>query len=362
MRREVIVASVSLLIATLIRGFNNPLFAGPDSYSFLLAYNVSTISIIILACGILFLSAYIVYKQKLPPESLLIVAVTPPFLGLIISPDTGLFISFLTLLFIVVRNVVWLWAPIIVLLSLIPDGWIISILFILAKGFQKKYYDLLIGSLMLMAAFIIKVPQSISLSIPKIPFFILVLGLIGLGAGWNKQNYPVRLFLLIIAFAALLSPAYYYISTLAISILAGMAIDYLARRDWMLGSIRNVTLFLIFCMLLFIGVSAIKDYANTPPLADNIGFIEHVKTIVKSEPVYVYYTHEPVFRYFGINATSQNTDKILLANTAKEALPYLPSFIIINDQDPLDELEFIITHTKGFRMIYNSSGYRLFSS
>ncbi|MBR9676428.1 hypothetical protein GOV05_05450 [Candidatus Woesearchaeota archaeon] len=133
---------------------------------------------------------------------------------------------------------------------------------------------------------------------------ILLLSSIGFSISWfsSKKNFWTNTFLLI---AFLLSTYFNNLIlplTFFISFFAAKAINNIASRKWELEALRNVTLFIIFCLVLLSTSSYIKNISNNPPSMNEQKVLVWMKqnnhqgivlSLPKNTPLITYHTNNP---------------------------------------------------------------------
>lgn len=177
----------------------------------------------------------------------------------------------------------------------------------------KKFYIVSIGVMIKTTIFHITFFQNYGLP-QKIPFitrnilqeslsdlgalmgfgtFILFLALIGLIVTWKKQKeytyiYPFTILLVIISFF-LGTYTNIYLNVI-VCILAGFGIFTLLKRRWELKLIKNLTLIILVCGLLFSTISYISRFSNFQPDQDVINSLEWLnKNSANNEKVFSHY-------------------------------------------------------------------------
>jgi hypothetical protein len=109
--------------------------------------------------------------------------------------------------------------------------------------------------------------------------FALLLSILGFVIAWGKKKKFYKIYLLMIALI-LYSFFYNYAvvySNFIISILAGIAFSALIRREWKLSLIRNLSILLLFCSLLFSAVSYTVRTADQQPSAEFIETLDWIR-------------------------------------------------------------------------------------
>ncbi|GAF70981.1 unnamed protein product, partial [marine sediment metagenome] len=96
--------------------------------------------------------------------------------------------------------------------------------------------------------------------------FILVLFVLGLAYLWNKKYITIYLSLIILLAAVFYFGSYVnqYLCFLVV-IFAGLTFNRLLRRKWSLTAIKNFTLIVLICGLIFSPLSYIKILSDYPP-------------------------------------------------------------------------------------------------
>jgi hypothetical protein len=97
--------------------------------------------------------------------------------------------------------------------------------------------------------------------------FAIILSLIGLGISWRKKYgyLPAYLTIIILILASIFNSKYHLFLNYFISFFAGIGYMGLIGRKWALKSIKNLTILVIICGLLFSTISHITRISNIQP-------------------------------------------------------------------------------------------------
>lgn len=100
--------------------------------------------------------------------------------------------------------------------------------------------------------------------------FALLLAIVGMTLVWKHKTHYYATFTLVLAglITTFFQPHLIIFANLIISALAGEALSKLANRKWNLPYMRNATLLVLFCGLLFSGIAHAKTLANLDPQED----------------------------------------------------------------------------------------------
>ena len=118
--------------------------------------------------------------------------------------------------------------------------------------------------------------------------FGVLLSLIGFGTFWNQKRRYYKLFVLGVVFAAsfILLPDAVPFVNLLVCFGAGQALDVLSRRKWKVGVIRSASLFVLFCGLLFSGISHTLLLSDLEPSVDFFDALDVPRGVVLSHEMY----------------------------------------------------------------------------
>lgn len=110
-----------------------------------------------------------------------------------------------------------------------------------------------------------------------VSIFALLLAIVGVGVLWKlkRKHYGAFVLLFTATAATYFFPQLLTFTNLTISSLAGISLAALAKRKWELRSLRQVTLLVLFCGLLFSGISHAVTLSQSPPqptLFDSLDF------------------------------------------------------------------------------------------
>lgn len=106
---------------------------------------------------------------------------------------------------------------------------------------------------------------------------LIILGIIGLINWWEKgiDKTLIASSLFVIFFISIFFPEMRLITAFIISVFAGMGINYLISMDWELKEIKQVSLLLIFCIILFSAILTMNTHLTqiTPREVDAAKFL-----------------------------------------------------------------------------------------
>lgn len=134
--------------------------------------------------------------------------------------------------------------------------------------------------------------------------FAALLAFTGIIVIWENKTkyYSIYAILLGILALSLISPATAIYSTLLLAYLAGVAFNYLAKKQWVIKNITPMIILLLYCGLAFSAISTTIELSQSPPqkeLAESAIMLKeqpHGKILVYSEnkPLIEYYSKKPV--------------------------------------------------------------------
>jgi len=177
--------------------------------------------------------------------------------------------------------------------------------------------------------------------------FTLLLSILGLAMIWNEKSrfyhvYLIMLFVLIVSFFYNYAVVY---SNFVVSILAGMAFAALIKRKWELKFVRNLSIILLFCGILFSAVSYTVRISEDQPnseLMDALDWIKHNSD--EGDVVFSHYT-----KGFWIQFMTERP--VLIDSISKESSLFAE---IIEDSEIIFE-SWDIKETRDLLQKYNTS-------
>lgn len=181
----------------------------------------------------------------------------------------------------------WVGCVLLVVSSLVSVGAAIaSVAFLLLALFLGVRYEKVMACLLLVmvaSVFSSSVLLTVSRSfidmvsdfgaVYGLSIFGVLLSLIGFGTFWRQKRKYYWLFVLGAVFLAsvLVVPDAIVFASVLVCFGAGEALDVLSRRKWKVKVIRSASLFVMFCGLLFSGISHTLVLADLEP---NVGFFQ----------------------------------------------------------------------------------------
>ena len=117
--------------------------------------------------------------------------------------------------------------------------------------------------------------------------FALLLSILGFAVAWadKKKFYKTYLIMIaIIVYSFFYNSAVFY-SNFIISMLAGIALGGLIKRKWKLNLIRNLSLLLLFCGLIFSAVSYTVRVSDQQPSAELMESLDWIKNNSNKEDI-----------------------------------------------------------------------------
>ncbi|MBN2112186.1 hypothetical protein JW707_03750 [Candidatus Woesearchaeota archaeon] len=121
--------------------------------------------------------------------------------------------------------------------------------------------------------------------------FALLLSILGFVIAWGNKKRFYKIYLIMIA-VILYSFFYNYAviySNFIISILSGIALSSLVKRKWSINIIRNLSILLLFCSLLFSAVSYTVRISDQQPSAELMDALDWIKD--NSDKVDIVFSH-----------------------------------------------------------------------
>ncbi len=235
-------------------------------------------------------------------------------------------------------------------LSIITFFMVISLLFkyipfFFKHGFPAKH---VFEELSLIQMFVSDMGGVLGFSI-----FTILLACLGLAAVWKRKKefyIPYLLLVFIVAYSFFFNYAAVY-SNFVISILAGIAFARFAVKKWELRQIRNISLLLLFCGVLFSAVSFSVRVGNMPPEPELVEALEWLKDNSREgDVVFSHYTKG--FWIEGIAGRRVMMDGLLEYSPNVEKY-YNESLIIFETFDIRETRSFLLEHDSRFVLITN---------
>ncbi|MDD5086643.1 MAG: hypothetical protein PHV16_02730 [Candidatus Nanoarchaeia archaeon] len=153
-------------------------------------------------------------------------------------------------------------------------------------------------------------------SLNGLGIFSLILGLVGFSMLWKKRKELSLLFLpllITILFIFYENNIVVYLSFL-ISVFAGKAFFEIIKMEWEIKSVKNLTIILIVCGVLFSTISYINRVSRATPneeITESLDWLKHYS--MQDEIVFSHYSRGFWIKYF--------TDKHVIINQNFEYLP-----------------------------------------
>ncbi|HLD89012.1 MAG TPA: hypothetical protein VI894_02285 [Candidatus Nanoarchaeia archaeon] len=212
-----------------------------------------------------------------------------------------------------------------------------------------------------------------------IGIFTLILGLFGLIISWrNKEkHYVLFIFLIALIIASAINSFFITYLVFIFSILAAHAIFTIMRREWEIETIKNLTVLIIFCGIIFSTVSYYNNLLISAPNNDMIGAMRFVNE--KANKAYTIFSSPEngfIIEYYGgtvvmdttlmgrdlqrINDTSTIYYSRNILVTKKLLDKYNVGYIILDKKmkdvtwtNDEQGLLFLLRKSEDFRKIYN---------
>jgi hypothetical protein len=361
MHRAVILLTGTLLalVIALLRALKGPLLAPPEAYSLVTA-SITEAGLylgirLLLFLGLIILAGAAYWKWKLPQEGLIALVASPPLLVTPISAGPALPIAISTAAAVLLWSTPLAGAASATIALLHPAGALLAILAAAALTMQKRYAQALIAlsgaavSLLLTTqeiGFAIGFGELDALGAPSL--FVLTLAVIGLLTSWTKSRYPYLLLVFAATTISLVVPELYLAHALLASGLAGFALYALKQREWRLVSIRNISLLLAVCGLLFAAVSTAAEATRAMP---DESYIKAAQVARAQGPVFALEPHASVLQWYGANTTQEHAETILNSRRYAEIEDLLPPLIALHQDDDAPGLRFLIAYTTRFSLV-----------
>lgn len=118
--------------------------------------------------------------------------------------------------------------------------------------------------------------------------FTVLLGVLGLILLWEYKRRFFGAFVIVVAalVAGFFLPGVLVVVSVLLAVLVGIAIERLAQRKWELGMLRQASLLVLFCGLLFSGVSHAVALGSGPPDTNFFNELAREKGVVLTHPRY----------------------------------------------------------------------------
>ncbi len=114
--------------------------------------------------------------------------------------------------------------------------------------------------------------------------FVVLLGFFGMMVLFNRERFAATAVVLLCLSALFTSQLIVYFS-IALIFCAALFLDYLWKRDWAIPQLRNITLLLLVCGLIFSSVSFGVRWANSAPDKDMVAALVALSTYSDKDSV-----------------------------------------------------------------------------
>jgi len=217
--------------------------------------------------------------------------------------------------------------------------------------------------------------------------FTLILGIIGLIMAWKYKKYLKNIYILILLLFFIgfyLNYANIYLN-LIFSIFAGIAISHIIKRRWEVKSLKNLTLIVLICGLLFSTISYTTRISISEPTKDIQNALEWLRSnSKKNELILSHYSKgfwieylanrkaltDNLFNYKNMKQKLQDSNDILssrnLDTTKRLMNKYNIKYIFIDPQmkngqvwNKKQGLLYCLGNNETFKSIYNKKGVEI---
>jgi hypothetical protein len=129
----------------------------------------------------------------------------------------------------------------------------------------------------------------------------LLLGVIGFAVKWNKDNRHILFYsvMIVLFIGSLFSESIKVFVHLILVVYSSFAIIYFIRRRWDIIVVKNFTLLLVLCILLFSSVNMIVSEISSEPSVEKIKAITLIETSEKKDVILSSESNGFLIEYFG---------------------------------------------------------------
>lgn len=364
-----IAAASTLLTTTITRILTKGQFAGDRAYeAFLrLPTHVSeqTLFIITTSLALITLILYAIYtkQEQIPYESIVLLAVSPAFITAAVTEPYALVIGFLAVVLALIQKHPLAIPLIAAMCYLHPVVGLLALVY-LTKQIKEQHQiraiiaTVLCASMMYLSNATIRPEFQIAelQALGATSILLILLALTGAILAWSHNTYQWAIALLVVSFAGLFLPELRLVASLAAATLAGKALRILQKRTWQLEIIKNTTTYFIILALVFSSASAASVTVNAEPGSDIQQVLELTTYLVdEEEKVFIISDYQHVFRYNGIQVTTENEEIITELRNADTLENYItPRFILQANKD-VPNLRFVIENSREYIPLYQAS-------
>lgn len=363
MRRALILLTFFLaLIPVFLRARERPVFITGYTYVQELALTTQQgfLYHALLLTLFLVLILFCIKKYEFPTESLFLLIATPALITALVLPSRALAIGVLALLALLfARNTYVLALTTIAAAVLTPQALVLAplALFILVLKKQRVLTACTVA-LLATLTYLHGIPALSGIGFAELgtlggqSLFILLLAITGIVLSWSKKTYPYLLSALYTLAAGFFFSDLRFAAVIAATVTVGYAIKALRERDWRLESVRNVSILLVVCGLLFAATVTINEATQAPPTPETqhlIHFLTHTE-----EPVFALPEHHEILHWQAIPIAYTDYETVLISRNIDVTGPNLPPLIILNAADEADNLRFLIDVTDRFSVVYTN--------
>ncbi|MBW3018863.1 hypothetical protein KY329_01595 [Candidatus Woesearchaeota archaeon] len=275
------------------------------------------------------------------------------------------------------------------------SGWIawlgavsIVIFLMLLKPFLKKSCSIILGILFVILVLFPFPPFLNSVrgfagflsdlgGIYGISVFVVLLMVVAAAVLWSNKAKYYSIFALLVGMfgACFFYPELLIYANVFICGLAGFALSWLQKRKWQLAFLRDVSLLVLFCGLLFSAVAHTAAIAHSPPSDEFFDVLDIPKGRVLTHPNYGFWLQSQGFTVIAdpyVNSLPdaesrlESLDNIFKTNSLKDAKKILDhyevDYVLLTDEmrqglvwnDSDSGLAFLVSNPETFKIVRNA--------
>ena len=369
MRRAIVVLGLALsLVIALTRALDKPLFSSGYEYALTTVFTSTQelfLYTVLLYAVLLALFTFVLRLYVLPVHSALILILTPALIVSLTTPSTVLPLGIIAMLILVFyQQSILLFLLSTALFMIEPVTLILAPVLLFVLFVRKQHALFLTTTITATLLAIFTLPRfTIQAGIAEVgvlgatSMFILLLSTVGIILKWNKTNYPYLLLACLVIAASIFITELLIFGGIAMAITAGYALKALHEREWRMMSIKNASILLVICGLLFSTLITINQGAEAEPDAHAqhmLHFVSHLE-----QEVFVLSQHHAFFRWNNIQIHQTNEQALLETRDTDRAKHYLPHYVVLHHEDAAENLRFMIAFTPSFDLLYENDRWQV---
>ena len=364
-----ILGFILALIPAAVRAIDRPLFITGYEYLPTLPFNTAEHVLYNALLLAVFFTLFVIVTKTydLPEESLLVLIATPAVLTTLVTASNQLQLGIIGLLALLYHKHSLPLTLLTLAAVMIEPLMLIFTPITLFMLFLNKQRFLFISLTTLLAAVAYFNLPAIQLStgfaelglLGGASIFITLLALAGIVLQWSKDAYPHLLIASTVIFFGLLFADIRLLAAIATAITGGYALKTLLTTEWRLENIRNASILLVVCGLLFATMVTTSETTRTTPDANTqelIHFLTHME-----DPVFALTTHHPLLAWHEVTLYHTDEQAILTSRNIDVTREYLPPLVVLETGDQATNLRFLIEFTDDFVKLLENDDWTVYA-